>query len=173
MHPFGVQTFFSQQKWVEGHVVDAEVEEALPRHPALPAAAGVVGHQLLWRREAEVQLKLQKGVSELFWILLLGGLTPPNLLCDEALHRTSPVLITWSLHFERFLIQTRAWFKPWLFLWRSWQHPLCSQKQTETGAGCGPASPSACSPPLWWLLLSKAAEKRVKCFCVVTTDRKW
>lgn len=44
---FGVQTFLPQQEGVEGHVVDAEVEEALPRHPALPAAAGVVRHQFL------------------------------------------------------------------------------------------------------------------------------
>lgn len=44
---FGVQTFLPQQEGVEGHVVDAEVEEALSRHPALPAAAGVVRHQFL------------------------------------------------------------------------------------------------------------------------------
>lgn len=43
-----------------------------------------------------MQLKLQKGLSELFWILLLGGLTSPNLLSNKALHRTSTVLITSS-----------------------------------------------------------------------------
>lgn len=42
-----IHTFLPQQKGVEGHVVDAEVEETLPRHPALPAAAGEVGHQFL------------------------------------------------------------------------------------------------------------------------------
>lgn len=84
---FGVQTFLPQQEGVEGRVVDAEVEEALPRHPALPAAAGVVRHQLLRRREAEVQLELQQRLPELVRLVLLGGLATPDLLGDEALRR--------------------------------------------------------------------------------------
>lgn len=78
-------TFLPQQEGVEGHVVDAEVEETLPRHPALPAAAGVVGHQLLRRRQAEVQLELLQRLPELPRVVLLGSLPRLDLLCDEAL----------------------------------------------------------------------------------------
>lgn len=86
---FGVQTFLPQQEGVEGHVVDAEVEEALPRHTALPAAAGVVRHQLLRRREAEAQLKLHQRLPELLRVVLLRSLSAPGLLRDEALQRRS------------------------------------------------------------------------------------
>lgn len=68
-------------------MVDAEVEEALPRNPALPAAAGEVGHQLLRRREAEVQLELQESLPELLRVLLLGRLPAPGLLRYQALWR--------------------------------------------------------------------------------------
>lgn len=97
---FGVQTFLPQQEGVEGHMVDAEVEESLSRHPALPAAAGVVRHQFLWRGEAKVQLELQQRLSELFWVVLLGGLATPKLLCNKALHRRKLTLIT-SEHFTQ------------------------------------------------------------------------
>lgn len=53
-----------------------------------------------------------------------------------------------------------AGFTPWLFLWRSWRHPPCSQTQTVSEAGCGPASPSACSPPLWQLLSRNKTKPR-------------
>ena len=53
-----------------------------------------------------------------------------------------------------------AGFIPWLFLWRSWQHPPYSQTQTVSEAGCGPASPSACSPPLWQLLSHNKTKPR-------------
>lgn len=169
MRPFGVQTFFSQQKRVEGHVVDAEVEEALPRHPALPAAAGVERHQLLWWREAEVQLKLQKGFPELFWILLLGGLTPPNLLCDEALHRTSPEAYTlsgfWFKHgrgsnldfsFDKagsilFVLKNRQRLEQVV------DQPVPVLVHLLYGGSC-------------WM---KWQEKRVKCSRMAITDRKW
>ena len=91
---FGVQTFLPQQEGVEGHMVDAEVEESLSRHPALPAAAGVVRHQFLWRGEAKVQLELQQRLPELFRVLLLGGLSTPKLLCNKALHRRKVTPIT-------------------------------------------------------------------------------
>lgn len=68
-------------------MVDAEVEEALPRHPALPAAARVVRHQFLRRGEAKVQLELQQRLPELLRLVLLGGLATPDLLGDEALQR--------------------------------------------------------------------------------------
>lgn len=66
-------------------MVDAEVEEALPGHPALPAAARVVSHQLLRRRQAEVQLELLQRLPELPGVVLLGRLPALDLLCDEAL----------------------------------------------------------------------------------------
>lgn len=78
-------TFLPQQEGVEGHVVDAEVEEALPGHPALPAAARVVSHQLLRRRQAEVQLELLQRLPELPGVVLLGRLPALDLLGDEAL----------------------------------------------------------------------------------------
>lgn len=176
---FGVQTFLPQQEGVEGHVVDAEVEEALSRHPALPAAAGVVRHQFLWRWEPKVQLELQQRLPELFRVLLLGGLATPNLLCNEALQRRELTVITsehfasrkaWEWRFSSFLkstckslwthlksssIHALAHFTPWLSLWQSWRHPPCSQTRTKSEADCGPASPSACSPPPRQLLTHK------------------
>ena len=68
-------------------MVDTEVEEALARHAALPAAARVVGDQLLRRREAKVPLKLQQRLSELFGVLLLGGNAPAGLLRYQTLLR--------------------------------------------------------------------------------------
>lgn len=87
-------TFLPQQEGVEGHVVDAEVEEALPRHPALPAAARVVGDQLLRGREAEVQLELLQRLPELCRVVLLGSVAALDLLCDEAL-QTRDGRISW------------------------------------------------------------------------------
>lgn len=75
-------------------MVDAEIEEALARYPALPAAAGVVGHQFLRLWEAKVQLKLQQRLPEFFWFLLLGRLATPHLLCNEALQRRERATIT-------------------------------------------------------------------------------
>lgn len=66
-------------------MVDAEVEEALPRYPALPAAARVVRHQFLRRRKPEVQLELLQRLPELPRVVLLGGLATLDLLSDEAL----------------------------------------------------------------------------------------
>lgn len=82
---WGVHTFLPQQEGVEGHVVDAEVEEALAGHAALPAATRVECHQLLRRRQAEVPLELEQRLPELLRVLLLGGLATPHFLRDEAL----------------------------------------------------------------------------------------
>lgn len=61
---------------------------------------------------------------------------------------------------------------PWLFLWQSSQHPLCSQTRTESEAGCGPASPSACSPPLWQLLTDKKTQPgRESNSCDLSTEK--
>lgn len=92
--PQVAHTFFPQQKWVEGHVVDAEVEEALPGHSALPAAAGVERHQFLRGREAEVPLELQQCIPELLRILLLSRLASSSLLCNETLQGTQSVVTT-------------------------------------------------------------------------------
>ena len=61
-------------------MVDAEVEPALPGDVPLPTAAGVVDHQLLRRRQAEVQLELLQSLPELLWVVLLGCLLAPHLL---------------------------------------------------------------------------------------------
>lgn len=66
-------------------MVDAEVEEALPGHAALPAAARVERHQFLRRREAEVKLELQQRLPELLRVLLLGSLATPELLRYQTL----------------------------------------------------------------------------------------
>lgn len=66
-------------------MVDAEVEEALARHAALPAAARVERHQLLRRRQAEVALELEQRLPELVRVFLLGGLASSHVLRDEAL----------------------------------------------------------------------------------------
>lgn len=47
-----------------------------------------------------MQLELQQRLSELFWVVLLGGLATPKLLCNKSLHRRKLTLIT-SEHFTQ------------------------------------------------------------------------
>lgn len=64
-------TLLAQQVRVEAQVVDAEVETALPGHPALPVAAGVIVHQLLLVWHPEHPPKLSGGFLELVGVVVL------------------------------------------------------------------------------------------------------
>lgn len=69
-------------------MIDAEVQPALAGNPALPAAAGVIGDQLLCLRKVESGLKLDQGLSELLRVLFLLGKPAARLLRNESLtHR--------------------------------------------------------------------------------------
>lgn len=78
-------TLLAQEEGVEAEVVDAEVEPALAGHPALPAAAGVVGDQLLRLREVEPGLELHQGFPELLGLLLLLCQSATGLFRDQSL----------------------------------------------------------------------------------------
>lgn len=81
-------TFLAQEEGVEAEVVDAEVQPALAGHPALPAAARVVGDQLLCLGEVEPGLELHQGFSELLGLLLLLCEPAAGLLSNQSLrHR--------------------------------------------------------------------------------------
>lgn len=81
-------TLLAQEERVEADVVDTEVQPALAGHPAFPAAAGVVGDQLLRLGEVEPGLELHQGFSELLWLLLLLCQPAAGLLSDQSLrHR--------------------------------------------------------------------------------------
>lgn len=87
-------TFLAQEEGVEAEVVDAEVEPALAGHPALPAAARVVGDQLLRLGEVEPGLKLHQCFSELLGLLFLLCQPAAGLFSDQSLgHRKT---LTWS-----------------------------------------------------------------------------
>lgn len=69
-------------------MVDAEVQPALAGNPALPAAAGVIGDQLLCLRKAEPGLELHQGLSELLRLFFLLGKPATCLLRNQSLtHR--------------------------------------------------------------------------------------
>lgn len=69
-------------------MIDAEVEPALAGDPALPAAAGVIGDQLLCLWEVEPGLELHQGLSELLRLLFLLGKPAARLLRNQSLtHR--------------------------------------------------------------------------------------
>ena len=81
-------TLLAQEEGIEAEVVDAEIEPALTGHPALPAAARVIGDQLLGLREVEPGLELHQSLSELLGFLLLLGQPAACLLGDQSLtHR--------------------------------------------------------------------------------------
>lgn len=81
-------TFLAQQEGVEAEVVGAEVQPALPGNPALPAAAGVIGDQLLGLWEVEPGLKLHQRLSELLGLLLQLRKPAARLLRNQSLmHR--------------------------------------------------------------------------------------
>lgn len=91
-----ILTFLAQEEGIEAEVVDTEVQPALAGYPALPAAARIVGDQLLRLREVEPGLKLHQGFSELLGLLLLLCQPAAGLLSDQCLrHRkvslTQPV----------------------------------------------------------------------------------
>lgn len=78
-------TFFAQEEGVEAEVVNAEVQPALAGNPALPAAAGVIGDQLLCLREVEPGLELHQGLSELIRLFFLLGKPAACLLRNQSL----------------------------------------------------------------------------------------
>lgn len=81
-------TFLAQEEGVEAEMVDAEVQPALAGNPALPAAAGVIGDQLLRLREVEPGFELYQGLSELLRLFLLLGKPAAGLLGNQSLtHR--------------------------------------------------------------------------------------
>lgn len=66
-------------------MVDAEVQPALARNPALPTTARVIGNQLLCLREVEPGLELDQGLTELLRLLFLLGQPTACLLCNQSL----------------------------------------------------------------------------------------
>ncbi len=67
-------TLFPEQVGVKAEVVDAEVQPALPRHLALPVAAGVIVDQLLLLRHDEELAKLSDGLLELIRVVILSDI---------------------------------------------------------------------------------------------------
>ena len=78
-------TLLAQQEGVEAQVVDGQVEPALPRHAALPVAAGVVVDQLLSLGHPKLLPHFQLGLLELPRVLISLGLQVLVLFCDDAL----------------------------------------------------------------------------------------
>lgn len=66
-------------------MVDGQVEPALPGHPALPVAAGVVVDQLLALWHPELLPHLQFSLLELSRVLIALGLQVLVLFCNDAL----------------------------------------------------------------------------------------
>lgn len=90
-----ILTLLAQKEGVEAEVVDAEVEPALARYPALPAAARVEGDQLLCLRKAEPGLELHQGFPELLGLLLLLCQSAAGLLSNQGLGHGKDML-TWT-----------------------------------------------------------------------------
>ena len=78
-------TLFAQQVGVEADVVDAEVEPALPGHPALPVTAGVVVDQLLLLRHPKQLTELSHGLLELVRVVIILQIMVLAVLCNDAL----------------------------------------------------------------------------------------
>lgn len=78
-------TFLAQEEGIEAEVVDTEVQPALAGHPALPAAARIVSHQLLRLGEVEPGLELHQSFSELLGLLLLLCQSAAGLLSNQSL----------------------------------------------------------------------------------------
>lgn len=68
-------------------MVDAEVQPALPRHFALPVAAGVIVDQLLLLRHPEQLSELGAGLLELVGVVVLLDVVVLVVLCDDPLRR--------------------------------------------------------------------------------------
>lgn len=87
------RTLLAQQEGVEAQVVDGQVKPALPRHSALPVAAGVIIHQLLLLRHPKQPPHLQLRLPKLPTVLLLiVPLLQPVLLRDEALQEVTSLI---------------------------------------------------------------------------------
>lgn len=110
-------TFFAQEEGVEAEMVDAEVQPALAWHPALPAAARVVGDQLLCLGEVEPGHKLHQGLPELLGLLLLLSQSAAGLLSNQGLWQREEDLMwgrgevasTGGSRHPRNLHRTTAW----------------------------------------------------------------
>lgn len=66
-------------------MVDAEVEPSLPRHLALPVAAGVIVDQLLLLGHPKQLPKLGAGLLELVCVIILFDIMVLVVLCNDAL----------------------------------------------------------------------------------------
>ena len=73
-------------------MVDAEVEPSLPRHLALPVAAGVVVDQLLLLGHPEHLAELGAGLLELVRVVVLFDIVVLVVLGDDALQRGVKVI---------------------------------------------------------------------------------
>lgn len=80
-----VLTFFSKQERVECQVIGGEVDPALTRHSAFPAAAGVMSHQFFFQWEAEPLLKSHHCLAETGWVIFQRRLANYHFLSDKAL----------------------------------------------------------------------------------------
>lgn len=80
-------TFLPQKVGVEAQVVDAEVQPSLPRHLALPVAAGVVVDQLLLLGHPKQLPELGTGLLELVGVVVLLDIVVLVELCDDPLRR--------------------------------------------------------------------------------------
>lgn len=68
-------------------MVDAEVQPSLPRHFALPVAAGVVVDQLLLLWHTEQLPELGAGLLELIGVVVLLDIVVLVVLCYDPLRR--------------------------------------------------------------------------------------
>lgn len=75
-------TLFSQQERVESHVIGGQVDPALTRHSAFPAAAGVMSHQLFFQREAEPLLESHHRLAETRRVVVQRRLAHQDFLSD-------------------------------------------------------------------------------------------
>lgn len=84
------RTLLAQQEGVKAQVVDGQVQPALPRHSALPVAAGVIIHQLLLIRHPKQPPHLQLSFQKLCAVLhVLLALLQTALLSNDALQEAA------------------------------------------------------------------------------------
>lgn len=82
-----IRTFFAQQEGVETQVVDAEIEPALSGYFALPVAAGVIVHQLLFLGHSKEFAELGNGLLEFVCVVILLDVMILVVLRNDALQR--------------------------------------------------------------------------------------
>lgn len=150
------RTLLAQQKGVEAQVVDGQVEPALPWHSALPVAAWIIIHQLLFiwhpKQPPHLQLRLPKLPTVLFLILPLFR---PVLLCNDALQEVTSVTNRITHKTSEPVGHTGSDIQR-SFLWRRWWHLHRCQRWRWSAAGWTPAIPSDLWSPSWMSLQDRA-----------------